>query len=79
MPLGAPNSAKRRQIAQRDILHKRDIPAAVTLTSVGYNIVRSGGPAFGGVILAFFGPLTAFASAAPTPKGSVLQTSPIGG
>lgn len=47
-----------------DILHKRDIPAAVTLTSVGYNIVRSGGPALGGVILAFFGPLTAFALAA---------------
>ncbi|WP_042778361.1 MFS transporter [Sinorhizobium fredii] len=47
-----------------DILHKRDIPAAVTLTSVGYNIVRSVGPALGGVILAFFGPLTAFALAA---------------
>lgn len=47
-----------------DILHKRDIPAAVTLTSVGYNIVRSLGPALGGVILAFFGPLAAFALAA---------------
>nr|WP_263013268.1 MFS transporter [Mesorhizobium sp. AR02] len=32
--------------------------------SVGYNIVRSVGPAFGGVILAFFGPLAAFALAA---------------
>ncbi|NGO55197.1 MFS transporter [Allomesorhizobium camelthorni] len=47
-----------------DILHKRDIPAAVTLMSVGYNIVRSVGPALGGVILAFFGPLAAFALAA---------------
>ncbi|GLS37918.1 MFS transporter [Mesorhizobium tianshanense] len=47
-----------------DILHKRDIPAAVTLLSVGYNIVRSVGPALGGVILAFFGPLAAFALAA---------------
>ncbi|TIY01609.1 MAG: MFS transporter, partial [Mesorhizobium sp.] len=47
-----------------DILDKRDIPAAVTLMSVGYNIVRSIGPALGGVILAFFGPLTAFALAA---------------
>ncbi|TIL79051.1 MAG: MFS transporter [Mesorhizobium sp.] len=47
-----------------DILHKRDIPAAVTLLSVGYNIVRSVGPALGGVVLAFFGPLAAFALAA---------------
>jgi MFS family permease len=47
-----------------DILEKRDIPAAVTLMSVGYNIVRSIGPALGGVILAFFGPLAALALAA---------------
>lgn len=46
-----------------DILAKRDIPAAVTLMSVGYNIIRSIGPALGGVILAFFGPLAAFALA----------------
>ncbi|UVK48022.1 MFS transporter (plasmid) [Mesorhizobium sp. AR07] len=47
-----------------DILDKRDIPAAVTLMSVSYNVVRSIGPVLGGVILAFFGPLTAFALAA---------------
>ncbi|MDF3156586.1 MFS transporter [Mesorhizobium sp. XAP10] len=47
-----------------DILDKRDIPAAVTLVSVGYNIVRSIAPALGGVIMAFFGPLAAFALAA---------------
>lgn len=47
-----------------DILEKRDIPAAVTLMSVGYNIIRSTGPAFGGAILAFFGPLAAFVLAA---------------
>lgn len=47
-----------------DILKKRDIPAAVTLMSVGYNIVRSTGPALGGAILAFFGPLAAFVLAA---------------
>ncbi|ATU95364.1 MFS transporter [Phyllobacterium zundukense] len=60
-----------------DILHKRDIPAAVTLMSVGYNIVRSVGPALGGVILAFFGPLTAFALAALcdlTPLGVIWRT-----
>ncbi|RWE11394.1 MAG: MFS transporter [Mesorhizobium sp.] len=60
-----------------DILHKRDIPAAVTLMSVGYNIVRSIGPALGGTILAFFGPLAAFALAALSdlvPLGAIGRT-----
>ncbi|MBX5199782.1 MFS transporter [Rhizobium leguminosarum] len=60
-----------------DILHKRDIPAAVTLTSVGYNTVRSVGPALGGVILAFFGPLAAFALSALcdlAPLGAIWRT-----
>ncbi|MCV3243641.1 MFS family permease [Mesorhizobium robiniae] len=60
-----------------DILHKREIPAAVTLMSVGYNIVRSVGPALGGVILAFFGPLAAFALAALSdlaPLGAIWRT-----
>ncbi|MDW9782911.1 MFS transporter [Sinorhizobium meliloti] len=47
-----------------DILDKRDIPAAVTLMSVGYNMTRSIGPALGGAILAFLGPLAAFGFAA---------------
>jgi len=47
-----------------DILDKRDIPAAVTLISVGYNMTRSVGPALGGAILAFLGPLPAFLFAA---------------
>ncbi|PWJ87465.1 putative MFS family arabinose efflux permease [Mesorhizobium loti] len=49
-----------------DILRKRDVPAAVTLISVGYNAVRSIGPALGGVVVASFGPLTAFAVATLT-------------
>lgn len=60
-----------------DILDKRDIPAAVTLMSVGYNIVRSVGPALGGIILAFFGPLAAFALAALSdlaPLGAIWRT-----
>ncbi|MER8887074.1 MFS transporter [Mesorhizobium sp. M0816] len=60
-----------------DILEKRDIPAAVTLMSVGYNVVRSIGPALGGVILALLGPLTAFAFAALTdlvPLSAVLRS-----
>ncbi|ASY61065.1 MFS transporter [Sinorhizobium sp. CCBAU 05631] len=47
-----------------DLLERHDVPAAVTLMSIGYNIVRSVGPALGGAILASFGPLTAFALAA---------------
>ncbi|WP_192359093.1 MFS transporter [Mesorhizobium mediterraneum] len=60
-----------------DILDKRDIPAAVTLMSVGYNIIRSIGPALGGTILAFFGPLAAFAVAALSdlaPLGAIWRT-----
>ncbi|RUV82793.1 MULTISPECIES: MFS transporter [unclassified Mesorhizobium] len=49
-----------------DILRKREVPAAVTLISVGYNAMRSIGPALGGVIVASFGPLTAFALATLT-------------
>ncbi|AYG70604.1 MFS transporter [Rhizobium sp. CCGE531] len=59
-----------------DILDKRDIPAAVTLMSVGYNMTRSVGPALGGAILAFLGPLAAFLFAACSnlaPLGAVLR------
>lgn len=59
-----------------DILDKRDIPSAVTLMSVGYNMTRSIGPALGGAILAFLGPLAAFVFAALSnlaPLGSVLR------
>lgn len=49
-----------------DILRKREVPAAVTLISVGYNAMRSIGPALGGIVVASFGPLTAFAVATLT-------------
>ncbi|MER8465644.1 MFS transporter [Mesorhizobium sp. M1396] len=60
-----------------DILEKREIPAAVTLMSVGYNVVRSIGPALGGVILALLGPLSAFVFAALSdlvPLSAVLRS-----
>lgn len=60
-----------------DILEKRGIPAAVTLMSVGYNVVRSIGPALGGIILALLGPLAAFALAALSdlaPLSAVLRS-----
>lgn len=48
------------QASVGDIIERRDLPAAVTLSSVGFNTVRSVGPALGGIIVASFGPLTAF-------------------
>ncbi|PDT33068.1 MULTISPECIES: MFS transporter [Sinorhizobium] len=44
-----------------DMLERRHLPAAVTLLNVGFNTVRSVGPALGGLIVAAFGPLVAFA------------------
>lgn len=43
-----------------DVVDRRDLPAAVTLTSVGFNTVRAVGPALGGIVVASFGPMTAF-------------------
>lgn len=44
-----------------DIVSRREVPAAVTLLSVGFNAVRTVGPALGGIVVASFGLLTAFA------------------
>lgn len=43
-----------------DIVPREDIPAAVTLNSVGFNLMRSVGPAAGGAIVAAFGGAAAF-------------------
>lgn len=40
-----------------DIVPKRELPAAVTLLNIGFNTVRSVGPAIGGLVVAGFGPL----------------------
>ena len=44
-----------------DMLERRHLPAAVTLLNVGFNTVRSIGPALGGIIVAAFGPMVTFA------------------
>ncbi|RWQ13510.1 MFS transporter [Mesorhizobium sp.] len=49
------------QASVGDIVERRDVPAAVTLMSVGFNTVRTVGPALGGIVIASFGLLTAFA------------------
>ena len=43
-----------------DIVPREDISAAVTLNSVGFNLMRSVGPATGGAIVAAFGGAAAF-------------------
>jgi MFS family permease len=49
------------QASVGDIVPRRDLPAAVTLNSMGFNLSRSVGPAIGGVIVAAAGAAAAFA------------------
>ena len=44
-----------------DLVTKAEIPAAVSVNSMGFNMMRSVGPAAGGAIVAAFGAATAFA------------------
>ncbi len=49
------------QASMQDLVPREDLAAAVTLNSVGFNLMRSVGPAAGGIITAIFGAATAFA------------------
>ncbi|MBV0891298.1 MFS transporter [Paracoccus sp. Z118] len=49
------------QASMGDLVSRADLPAAVTLNSVGFNLMRSVGPAAGGLIVAAFGAAVAFA------------------
>ncbi|WP_025062947.1 MFS transporter [Sulfitobacter guttiformis] len=49
------------QSSMGDIVPKEDIPAAVTLNGMGFNMMRSVGPAIGGIVVTFAGVATAFA------------------
>jgi MFS family permease len=49
------------QASMGDLVPRSDLPAAVTLNSVGFNLMRSVGPAAGGFIVAAFGGAAAFA------------------
>ncbi|WP_303462820.1 MFS transporter [Paracoccus sp. 1_MG-2023] len=49
------------QASMGDLVERRDLPAAVSLNSVGFNMMRSVGPAAGGLIVAGFGAAAAFA------------------
>ncbi|MGR3552038.1 MFS transporter [Paracoccus sp. (in: a-proteobacteria)] len=49
------------QASMGDLVPRADLPSAVTLNSVGFNMMRSVGPAAGGIIVAAFGAAAAFA------------------
>jgi predicted MFS family arabinose efflux permease len=49
------------QASVRQLVPRAQLPAAVALTSIGYNIARSIGPAIGGAIVAVAGAAAAFA------------------
>ncbi|MDO5647719.1 MFS transporter [Paracoccus sp. (in: a-proteobacteria)] len=49
------------QASVGDLVPRADLPAAVSLNSVGFNLMRSVGPAAGGFIVAAYGAAAAFA------------------
>lgn len=49
------------QASMGDIVPREDLPGAVTLNAMGFNMMRSVGPAVGGMIVAFAGASAAFA------------------
>ncbi|QBX36007.1 MFS transporter [Paracoccus liaowanqingii] len=49
------------QASMGDLVARKDLPAAVSLNSVGFNLMRSVGPAAGGLIVATLGAAAAFA------------------
>jgi MFS family permease len=49
------------QASMGDLVDRKDLPAAVSLNSVGFNLMRSVGPAAGGLIVATLGASAAFA------------------
>ena len=49
------------QASMGDIVPREDLPGAVTLNSMGFNLMRSLGPAIGGIIVAAAGAAAAFA------------------
>lgn len=59
--LGAALHLPSWQASMRDLVPRQDLPAAVTLNSVSFNLMRSVGPAMGGLIVASAGSAAAFA------------------
>ncbi|MFV0361031.1 MFS transporter [Tropicimonas sp.] len=54
------------QASVGDLVPREDLPQAVLLNGMGFNLMRSAGPAVGGMIVALFGAAAAFAINAAT-------------
>ena len=68
---GAAFNAPAWQASVGDMVPRADLPGAVALNSMGFNIARSVGPAIGGLIVAAAGPATAFTINAFTYTGLI--------
>jgi MFS family permease len=55
LSLGASINAPAWQAVIPELIHRDDMPSAITLTSAGFNIARVAGPALGGIIIAAIG------------------------
>ncbi|MDQ2067487.1 MFS transporter [Xinfangfangia sp. CPCC 101601] len=58
--LGAALHLPSWQASMRDLVPREDLPAAITLNSMSFNLMRSVGPALGGLIVASMGAAVAF-------------------
>lgn len=54
--LGAAFNQPAQQASVSEMVPREDLPTAISLSSVGFNIARAAGPALGGLILAAAGP-----------------------
>lgn len=59
--IGTALNAPSWQASIRDQVPPGDVPAAIALNSIGFNLARSMGPAIGGLLVAFAGPTANFA------------------
>ncbi len=66
-----------RQALVANSVPARDLVNAIALNSMGFNITRVLGPAFGGLLIAFFGPATNFFIQAVCYMGVALMVFPI--
>jgi MFS family permease len=58
--IGTALNAPSWQTSIRDQVSSDDLPAAIALNSIGFNLARSMGPAIGGLLVAFAGPTANF-------------------
>lgn len=58
--LGSTMNGPAWQAIMPELVRRRDLPAAISLNSVGFNLARAAGPALGGLVVSAVGPGAAF-------------------